>query len=539
MDDAATRDRARGRWKILRNALLSKAASQSAAAAANDDADETLHSIHRFAGFQMIPEPCPSIQKSNNDDDDDDDDKLVRLLRQGLTRVFVNTADQIVTSSNDSTEKTLNRLALDLLCSLVAWQALYEQQQQPLTPTGSNTNRKINSVEWTIAAGSGSIPHWTDQSLLLPLSWQATIAETLLERGYHCTFYKETKTTKSTSAAAATILARLWIQPVPKSIPTSPEYTVQRYSIPTRTHATPVTVVTRERSQRPTSTNQRRSLHELTSHVHHDGIDNTGNICVWDCERTLTWAVLLSHGSNYFPGVHTDWTTVIPNDATRRDSLVVLELGSGMAALAALSLAVQWCNLSQNSQGSVDDAPPKMHVYITDGHDDSVFNNQVNVRLMQAAGLLSHHVSIECRKLLWTVKAQANGLPMSAHVTLVSDCTHFVEYHAELYWTAVHHTRVGGRIWMCQPHRGDSWLRFVRLIHHVNDQAASAQPLVSLVEPLDIAQHLQSRHEEFQQESSVYNANVHRPHVFILTKLRDATASDRDCVLHYQHGSHR
>jgi hypothetical protein len=56
---------------------------------------------------------------------------------------------------------------------------------------------------------------------------------------------------------------------------------------------------------------------------------------------------------------------------------------------------------------------------------------------------------------------------------------------------------------------------------------------------MDIAQHLQSRHEEFQRESSVYNANIHRPHVFILTKLREATESDRVCVLQYQQDSRR
>jgi Lysine methyltransferase len=555
-DNAATRERARGRWKILRNALLSNAAaaavSQSTTTAPNgDDAepDESLqHSIHCFAGFQMIPEPCPlrafptTVQEQS-----DDDDMLVRLLRQGLTRVFVHTASNNSegTASHDdgAVERVLNQLALDLVYSLAAWQALceqQEQQQQPL-PTGSDTSHKINSVEWTIETGS-------DQTLYWPSSWQATIAEMLLEKGYHGSFVTETEATMNTIAFTSTpntVLARLSIQPLPRSIPTSLEYTVKRYSIPNTptSNARPVTVLTRERrSQRPSTVQRKRLLHELTSQVHHDGVDNTGNICVWDSERTLTWAVVLqSHCANHHCPIvpSPDGTAVVPSETTRKSHpLVVVELGSGMAALAALSLAVQW---SQSQDSVKDDAPPKMHVYITDGHDDSVFNNRVNVRLMQAAGLLNtNHVLVQCRKLLWTIQAQSQGddSPMSAHMTLVSDCTHFVEYHAELYWTAVHHTRVGGQIYLCQPHRGDSWARFVQLIQAVNARDM-AHPLLSLVEPVDIAQHLQSRHEEFERESSVYNANVHRPHVFILTKLREATECDRECVLQYQQDSQR
>jgi hypothetical protein len=545
MDDDATRERARGRWKILRNALLSKKAAVSQSAPSNDSDDDaepedSLHSIHCFAGFQMIPQPCPLLVSpttvQDKSEDDEDKDMLVKLLRQELTRVLIH-------ARNFNDMETLNRIALDLLCSLAAWQALHEQQQQqqqqPL-PADSDTNYEINSVEWTIEADSG-------HSLPLPSSWQAILAEMLLKKGYHGTFVAETETTTmtpsaTTTASSTTVLARGKIRPVSRILPTSQEYTLQWYTIPTLTKPN-VAVLTRERrSQRPRTTH-RRLLHELTSQVHHDGIDNTGNICVWDCERTLTWAVLQSHGFNHCPVVHPDHTTDILNDSTRCDPFVVLELGSGMAALAALSLAVRWSNHSQSQSppgcSAPNDASPKMHVYITDGHDDSVFNNQVNVRLMQSAGLLNHFVSVECRKLLWTIEAQSHGLPVAAHVTLISDCTHFVEYHAELYWTAVHHTRVGGQIWMCQPHRGDSWWRFAHLIQHVNARDSMAQPLVSLVEPADIAQHLQSRHEEFQRESSVYNANIHRPHVFILTKLREATESDRVCVLQYQHGSHR
>jgi hypothetical protein len=620
MHESATRERARGRWKILRNALLFKAAA-SQLQSTDDDNDDTEpgseslwhHSIHCFAGFHMIPEPCPlhvvvssTTTTVQNTSDDNNDNMLVRRLRQELPQVFINAPnynnyddDNNVSNDDDTSTTTTaavvvrNNLVLDLECSLAAWQALrHEQQPQPLPADSDNTNASScddddtnNFSEWTIqaaAAGSRSVDDDNDdhsiQSCCFAPCWSKHVAETLQAKGYQCTFTEtsctmSTSATKSTTAATTVLLARLKIQPCPGSLPQCHDYTVQRYTIPSvappppkppkqqaHKHNNVVIVLTRERRspRRPTITNnhhprQRRSqqqqqqLRELTSHVHHDGIDNTGNICVWDCERTLTWAVLLqSHCfSDHGPTVVVHPPDRTPNDATgtrRDDSFVVLELGSGMAALAALSLAAQWSNNSQ-IPGLVHIASP-MHVYITDGHDDSVFNNQVNVRLMQSAGLLPNkHVSIECRKLRWTIEeAQSNGfcLPMSAHITLVSDCTHFVEYHAELYWTAIHHTRVGGQIWMCQPHRGDSWLRFVHLVHHVNDQDdAMAQPLVSLVEPMDIAQHLQSRHEEFQRESSVYNANIHRPHVFILTKLREATESDRVCVLQYQQDSRR
>jgi hypothetical protein len=247
------------------------------------------------------------------------------------------------------------------------------------------------------------------------------------------------------------------------------------------------------------------SLDELTTH-HTTSIDNTGNICVWDCETTLAWAVL-------------EQLENILGNLGR--SVVVTELGSGMAGLAALSLCRS--------------LPPCSTIYVTDGHINSIQNNMVNLRLMTVAELRPSTVDVFCQKLKWSLEEDQDklDLPEEADLVLLSDCAHFEHYHGELLWTLIRATKVDGQVWMCHPERGNSLWRFLQLIDSVND-SASYGPLLRI----EYWNHdlLDERHQTFlERHLDTYDPNVHRPRIYRLQKLRKNTEIDRAAIkLHIQ-----
>jgi hypothetical protein len=252
---------------------------------------------------------------------------------------------------------------------------------------------------------------------------------------------------------------------------------VKYYSLP---HAT---VYTRERSR-----TARKSLHELTSHHHAqtEAIDNTGNICVWDCEIVLAWYL---------------WR---PGACHIAQGTTLLEVGAGMAGVAALA-----------GDGICS------HIFITDGHTDCVWNNRINLRLLRQTSSTDSS-RIECNLLRWNYDDET--LLCSADSTLVSDCTHFEEWHGQLLWTILRHTRVGGSIWMCQPNRGQSWSRFHQLMEcTVLGTVASIQE--------QCCDRLDELHAHFQlQHSSSYEPDRHRPRIFHIRKLGEVSSSHRDAI---------
>jgi hypothetical protein len=242
-------------------------------------------------------------------------------------------------------------------------------------------------------------------------------------------------------------------------------------------------VYTRERSR-----TARKSLHELTSHHHAqtEAIDNTGNICVWDCEIVLAWYL---------------WQ---PGSRRIAQGTTLLEVGAGMAGVAALA-----------GDGICS------QIFITDGHTDCVWNNRINLRLLRQANSTgpSH---IECSILRWSYND--GTLLCSADSTLVSDCTHFQEWHGQLLWTILRHTRVGGSIWICQPNRGQSWSRFHQLMERtVLGNIASIQE--------HRCDRLDELHAQFQLEhSSSYEPDRHRPRIFQIRKVGEVTLQHRDAI---------
>lgn len=236
----------------------------------------------------------------------------------------------------------------------------------------------------------------------------------------------------------------------------------------------------------------RLTLHELTSHRHHQ-VDNTGNVSVWDAEKVLTWVL---------------------QQQEKKSLQSVTELGVGMAGIAALSLSSH-----------------VRSIVLTDGHEDCVRNNQVNVRIMQASDLIPKYCTVTCQRLLWSTEVTIRSLPRPADWTLVSDCVHFQEFHAGLFWTLVQCTKVNGVIWMCQPERGGSLRRFLELVRVVNESGPS---LLLDVEELRVAL-LDELHEMYARDDSTYDPEVHRPRIYRLRKVRQATEEDRvQAILHVQ-----
>lgn len=241
------------------------------------------------------------------------------------------------------------------------------------------------------------------------------------------------------------------------------------------------------------------SIQDLVSH-RTTGVDNTGNICVWDSERTLSF--LLYH--------HLDDFRTSRIQTARR----VLELGTGMAGLAAIALALR---LVQDSK-----SPIKIAVTLTDGHAEGVKNNDVNQVLTKAycsnnSDHPYHSLSIETRCLLWTTELESNLLEQD--LVLVSDCVHFQNFHAALATTTLRSLCVGGVALFCQPLRGDSLDNFVNLL------TCAREDLVSI----EWIQHaaIEKAHENaLSQHKDVYDENLHYPKLLAVTKLKGVTKED-------------
>jgi Lysine methyltransferase len=239
------------------------------------------------------------------------------------------------------------------------------------------------------------------------------------------------------------------------------------------------------------------SLSDLVSHQYNNGVGNTGNVCVWDAEKVLAWVVL--HES-------------VPDLDT------VVEIGVGMAGLAGLALAAS--------------GPSTLHVYLTDGNDSCVLNNEVNVLLMNAAQVLTPGgPKVLCRQLTWSCESGNSGevFPLPpADWTLASDCTHFEEHHAKLLWTLITCTKVHGIIWICQPARGKSLSRFLDMVDDINERL----PQVLRVSE-QVYNAIERSHHSFRATSGTYYADVHKPLVFTMKKVREVSEIDRQVIRQY------
>jgi SAM-dependent methyltransferase len=101
---------------------------------------------------------------------------------------------------------------------------------------------------------------------------------------------------------------------------------------------------------------------------------------------------------------------------------------------------------------------------------------------------------------------------------LVSDCIHFVEYHAALLVTIGRLLRVNGTCILCQPARGHSLRLFMSLIQALN----GCNPLFEMHLHDNYDDYIYSKHLAMlnDKESHLYDPSIHYPYLLTLKKLR-------------------
>lgn len=264
----------------------------------------------------------------------------------------------------------------------------------------------------------------------------------------------------------------------------------------------------------------------MVSH-RNNGVDNTGNIRVWDCELTLAHFLL-----NGAFEIYMELKKMIQVEKILR----VIELGVGMAGIAGLVVAIMPKQNSIFQNVSID-------VTLTDGHEKAILNNQICQRFTFALAS-SYPNNISCRKLKWNHSQQGlkdcNALTNSSkklyQLCLVSDCLHFVDFHLALIATIARLLCLHGICILCQPTRGKSLDLFLQLIQIINSHNSNCSEIlfeISSMENKDYQTWLDQKHEELSEksksacntcvkndETQFYNPNIHFPKIIILKKMR-------------------
>lgn len=293
-------------------------------------------------------------------------------------------------------------------------------------------------------------------------------------------------------------------------------------------------------------------IKELISHQVY-GVDNTGNTRVWDSSNVLAYLIMsekklvrhsteMAKRNNDEDDFYSDNVPFIGLEdilslascktvAEPQEKLRVLELGAGMAGLPALSL------LSLESFRCKEklDNIPKIEVCLSDGHPLCVENNKICAKLTHSLG----HAC--CEKLLW--KSDEEGLKeceslltdiddiydtpeerksCKFDLILVSDCTHFIDFHTDLAATIGRLLRIQGRCMMLQPHRGKSLMKFIRIAESINYGKKSCSGPLFKIDLHDMFnEKIHDMHKKYVvQLENVYDPNIHRPLLLTLTKLR-------------------
>lgn len=200
------------------------------------------------------------------------------------------------------------------------------------------------------------------------------------------------------------------------------------------------------------------------------GFNNTGNVCVWPSEETLSVYVI----SNI--------------DAFKAKR--VLELGGGMSCMAGLIIA---------KYGSAD----KIHV--TDGNVKSIENVRAIIKYNDLESAAS------CSVLKWE-NSDIDRLERY-DIILVADCLFFDEVREDLVRTIGAHLADDGTAHVMAPQRGDTLDRFVNASRRLGFDCAKYERYDDVV---------WERHLQLLNSNTCYDPSLHYP---ILLKL---TRSNRD-----------
>ena len=237
----------------------------------------------------------------------------------------------------------------------------------------------------------------------------------------------------------------------------------------------------------------------LLSNLLHDGIDNTGNVCVWDAEQ-----ILLLHLSE-----------LTGRQELVLDGLRVLELGGGMTGLCGLGLAR---------------INPKIAaVVVTDGHPLCVRNQTVCIKMNKSLDLRASRsvdsclpmAPIKSRLLRWSAGDKYGDLAgiLSEHsggdflpfdVIVAADCLFFRDFHKDLLWLLRTALAPTGVIYLLQPRRADSMDIFLKM----------AAPFFAISATTDFSPEITRRAAAASQDpASGFNSDVHLPTLLTLRQL--------------------
>jgi Lysine methyltransferase len=469
----STKERSNARWSILRKAIVKK--SSTTTTIRSDKANAVEGSIHRFSGFNLLPrerlarDKVPNLQRLLTNVELDREDDVVTILEASLLALTALRPSQwlwefaVTFQSRADMDRWSTQEVLDML-------------EDRLQSSSENPKHKIR-------LGEGST--WVLQS-----------------NEYH---------------PASSVVLKIVLAPF------VPSCGIFCYKLPSFPEADgtsgnkgqgcniPTFLYTRERLG-----TTRTSLQELVSHHHHEGLDNTGNVCVWDSEKTLAYCLLKVLASHKLP-----W--LLPSDE-RQSPVDILEVGAGMAGLAGLSLAQTIRSTYPEKQ---------FRLWLTDGHPKAAQNNCVHAHLMQLRLQTRGRNPVKCSTLPWSIdppQRSFSDVPPPCDIVLVSDCTHFESFHAHLFFTLAYGVRVNGCIHMCQPHRGKSLQRFLNIVEltSIKAEGTDTTSLFS-VECMEIPELVQLK-SDIGSSNAHYDPNIHCPLWLKLRKLRDVQESDRDLV---------
>ena len=661
-----------GRWKILRDAILS---------ASNDDtntkelppySDKNASSIHRFEGYNLL-KPTPLATKSplSTDnrhprqdgrvvgEDEDEDEKLAK--KSGVSSKAMNGTNQSVETIMeklltrfefewDCNEKEnddsgtrhlimLDRLEIAVLALAAYFSPKGKCMTVVVTTTLSRRNKNMDEED-QIAANLRAIDTATTPTPMSSfnddLDWFTKLRQRLNgEEDYtnkclssatssrpsqHPPVFvikldeKQEMTTTdvasddgsgtTTTITTTTTTTQILVQE--SSNRKSTKYCVQRYdlSLIPSTEESNIPEATTRPSSSPSSspsslpsslslcTREPRaekkvklSLSDLVSHRYNQGVDNTGNICVWDSEKTLSY-LLYHHWEDFqISNISSVINSSNDNDIDGQ-RFRILELGTGMAGLSGVALGLRLAATSNKLMvsthpQSLASATAKhkkiIDVLLTDGNPTGVKNNMINQYLtslyasaqqqlhrqnQQVAGngqsnnLPSHSngsqllhpyscLDVNCQKLLWTVDLPEHDTVSAISnydVLLISDCTHFQNFHAALAVTTLRSLKVGGTAIFCQPSRGKSLENFCRMIeappkNSPEGNGDDSGPLISTRWFPQCHPILEEKHQEalrMHAGTDVYDESLHRPKIWIVTKLREITSDDQQRFISVQ-----
>lgn len=309
--------------------------------------------------------------------------------------------------------------------------------------------------------------------------------------------------------------------------------------------------ITREvrQQQQCIESSMKSRVEALLSHRINNGVDNTGNVRVWDAEATLAGFLLSALLSEEF--IEVDNTGIIEakdlskledlrsrvksalftnDEDCRLEACNILELGAGQAGLAGLALAEATSSIS---------AMKPIELFLTDGHPKCVENNRYCAGLIRG----DDDVNIHTKLLLWDssdkgaeecrcINRESHKSNMleeldqsyldngSFHICLASDCVHFQDFHDGLFCTIARTLAVGGIALLCQPKRGSSLQNFMSIIDAVNN---AGNPLFQIDLLQDFHPKVSNMHRSLfsaATANTTYDPNWHRPLLLVMTKLR-------------------